>query len=119
MYVCLYVLQFYCVALCVDVLYAFVWLMVIVCSLCTSHGLHYIHKSIALIITIGTSPTLSLFLPLCLFLSLCLINSDYLQCFDTVGWAPGRASGLKKRSDEVLAWLSVWSEVQMIGIWSS
>jgi len=26
---------------------------------------------------------------------------------------------LKKLSDEVLAWLSVWSEVQMICIWSS
>jgi len=25
----------------------------------------------------------------------------------------------KKLSDEVLAWLSVWSEVRMIGIWSS
>jgi len=25
----------------------------------------------------------------------------------------------KKLSDEVLAWLSVWSEVQMICIWSS
>jgi len=30
-----------------------------------------------------------------------------LQCFDTVGWAAGRASG------GVLAWLSVWSEVHM------
>jgi len=28
-------------------------------------------------------------------------------------------SGLQKLSDEVLAWLSVWSEVQMICIWSS
>jgi len=36
-----------------------------------------------------------------------------------VGWASGRASGLKKLSDEVLAWLSVWSKVQMIWIWSS
>jgi len=25
----------------------------------------------------------------------------------------------KKLTDEVLAWLSVWSMVQMIGIWSS
>jgi len=25
----------------------------------------------------------------------------------------------KKLSDEVLAWLSVWSEMQMISIWSS
>ena len=34
-----------------------------------------------------------------------------LKCFDTVG---GR-----QESDEVLAWLSVWSKVQMICIWSS
>jgi len=34
--------------------------------------------------------------------------------------AAGRASGLwKKLSGEVLAWLSVWSEVQVICIWSS
>ena len=42
-----------------------------------------------------------------------------LQCFDTVGWAAGRASSLYKLSDEVLVWLSIWSEVQMICIWSS
>jgi len=40
-------------------------------------------------------------------------------CLDAVGWAAGRASGLLKLSDEVLAWLSVWSEVQLICIWSS
>jgi len=39
--------------------------------------------------------------------------------FNTVRWASGRASGLQKLCDEVLAWLSVWSEVQMICIWSS
>ena len=32
-------------------------------------------------------------------------------------WASGRASGLS--SDGVLAWLSVWSVVQVICIWSS
>jgi len=42
-----------------------------------------------------------------------------LQCSDTVGWASGRASGLKKMTDGVLVWLSVWSEVQIICIWSS
>jgi len=36
-----------------------------------------------------------------------------LRCFDAVGWAAGRASGLyKKLSGGVLAWLSPWSEVQ-------
>jgi len=35
-------------------------------------------------------------------------------------WLGGRkASGLQKLSDEALAWLSLWSEVQMICIWSS
>ena len=43
---------------------------------------------------------------------------DCLQCFDAVGWAAGRASGLKKLSGGVLAWLSVWSEVQTC-IWPS
>jgi len=42
-----------------------------------------------------------------------------LQCLDTVGWASGRASSCKKMSGEVLAWLSVWSVVQIICIWSS
>jgi len=42
-----------------------------------------------------------------------------LQSFDAVGWAAGRASDLKKLSGELLVWLSVWSEVQMIWIWSS
>ena len=31
---------------------------------------------------------------------------DVFQCFGTVVWAAGRASGLSKLSDEVLAWLS-------------
>jgi len=34
-----------------------------------------------------------------------------LQCFDDVGWATGRASGLQKLSGGVLAWLFVWSNV--------
>jgi len=42
----------------------------------------------------------------------------FLQCFDTVGWVAGRASGLQKLSGGVLAWLSVWSEVQTC-IWLS
>ena len=42
-----------------------------------------------------------------------ILHTSCLQCFGTVGWASGRASGRKKLSCEVLAWLSVWSEVQM------
>jgi len=57
-------------------------------------------------------PVLSLYIPFsALFYS--------LQCFDTVGWASGRASGLQKLTDEVLVWLSVWNEVQIVCIWSS
>ena len=41
-----------------------------------------------------------------------------LQCFDAVGWVAGRVSGRKKLSGGVLAWLSVWSEVQTC-IWPS
>jgi len=37
---------------------------------------------------------------------------------DAVGWAAGRASGCKKLSGVVLAWLSAWSEMQ-ICIWPS
>jgi len=37
-----------------------------------------------------------------------------LQCLDTVDWASGRASSLYELSDEVLMWLSVWSEVQTV-----
>ena len=41
------------------------------------------------------------------------VNVSCLQCFDAVGWAAGRASGLyRKLSGGVLALLSVWSEVQ-------
>jgi len=60
-----------------------------------------------------------------------------LQCIDAVGWAAGRPSqgshwpgkpgkpgklGSRKamiwRVKELLAWLSVWSKVQTICIWS-
>ena len=33
------------------------------------------------------------------------VLNDCLQCFDTVGWAAGRASGLYKKSGGVPAWL--------------
>jgi len=48
-----------------------------------------------------------------LFLQCCC-----LQCIGTVGWASERASGLWKLSHEVLVWLSVWSELQIVCIWS-
>jgi len=55
------------------------------------------------------------------FFKFCVRVSFCLQCFDADGWASGRASRLykKKFSDEMLAWLSVCSVVQMICIWSS
>jgi len=57
--------------------------------------------------------------------NMCFTNGLYLltyvlvslQCFDTVGWAPGRAPGLWKLSDEVLVWLSACSEVQTFHIY--
>jgi len=42
-----------------------------------------------------------------------------LQCFDTVGWRQEEHPARKKLNDGVLAWLSVWSVVQLICIWSS
>jgi len=36
-----------------------------------------------------------------------LAIKSFLQCFDTVAWVAE-----KKQSGGVLAWLSVWSEVQ-------
>ena len=57
--------------------------------------------------------------------SYCLLTSCLYSCrilllyFDAVGWVAGRISGLWKLTDGVLAWLSVWSEVQMICIWFS
>ena len=41
-----------------------------------------------------------------------------LQCFDAVGWAAEGHPACKKLSGGVLAWLSVWSEVQTC-IWPS
>jgi len=37
------------------------------------------------------------------------------QCFDAVGWAAGRKGiwTVKKLSGGMLAWLSVWGEVQI------
>ena len=49
----------------------------------------------------------------------CCWKFGCFQCFNTVGWASGRACGRQKLSDEVLVWLSGWSEVQIVCIWSS
>jgi len=40
-----------------------------------------------------------------------------LQCFDTVGCQEEHPA-CKKMGGEVLVWLSVWSEVQIVCIWS-
>jgi len=47
------------------------------------------------------------------------ITITCLLCFDAVGWAAGGHPVCKKLSGEILALLSVWSEVKMICIWSS
>ena len=56
---------------------------------------------------------------ICRGFMLCCYCGICLQCFDTVGWVSGRASGLWKLSDEVLVWLYVGSEVQIACIWYS
>jgi len=51
-------------------------------------------------------------------MNLCHCHPIYcLQWLNTVVWMPGRASGLWKLSD-ILAWLSVWSKVHIVCIWS-
>jgi len=46
-------------------------------------------------------------------------NPKFCLQFDIVGLASGSASSLYKMSDLVLVWLYVWSEMQMIHMWSS
>jgi len=46
-----------------------------------------------------------------------LMSWDCLQNFDAVSWCQEEHPACKKSCDEVLTWLSVWSEVQMICIW--
>jgi len=41
-------------------------------------------------------------------------RSTCFHCFDTVGWAQEGYPGCKKLSGGVLAWLSAWSEVQLM-----
>jgi len=47
-----------------------------------------------------------------------LFSSVFSALTLLVGWQDGHPAR-KKLSDEVLTWLSVWSEVQMVCIWSS
>ena len=70
----------------------------------------------------GSRPTGGSTLLPCMLYQLCfsLVSlNGCLQCLDTVGWASGRVPDLYKLSDGVLVWLSVWSEVQIVGMWSS
>ena len=46
-------------------------------------------------------------------------HKTHLQCFNTVELGSEEHPACKNFGDEVLAWLSVWSEVQMMCIWSS
>jgi len=39
----------------------------------------------------------------------CHSSEHCLQCFDAVGWAAGKPSGLKKLSGGVLVWLAAWA----------
>jgi len=42
-----------------------------------------------------------------------------LQFLDTIDWHQKENPACKKLSDEVLVWLSVWSQVQTICTWQS
>jgi len=53
----------------------------------------------------------------CNYYTVKLQNSAFSALTLLVGWQEGHPAR-KNLSDEVLAWLSVWSEVQMICIWS-
>jgi len=60
--------------------------------------------SIALLAVLIESDVLIIFYNICcLLVTFCAWHR--LQCFDTVGWSAGRASGLLILSGEVLAWL--------------
>jgi len=54
----------------------------------------------------------------CMNIFLFCVYTLCLQSFDAVGWAAGMAENCRKLSGGVLAWLSVWSDVQ-ISIWPS
>jgi len=49
----------------------------------------------------------------------CVLYLFCLQLFDTVVWHQEEHPALKKLSDEVLVWLSVYNKEQMICMWSS
>ena len=51
-----------------------------------------------------------------LFLSVIIVLLFCLQCSDTVGGHQEEHPACKNLSDEVLVWLSVWSNVQIICI---
>jgi len=51
-------------------------------------------------------------------ISMCVCVSVCLQCFDAVVWVADVHPACKNLSGEVLAWLSVWNEVQTC-IWPS
>jgi len=48
-----------------------------------------------------------------------MIRFKCLQCSDTADWRQEEHPACKILSDEVLAWLFIWSKVQMSSIWSS
>jgi len=43
----------------------------------------------------------------------------FVSCLTLLVWQQEGYPACKKLSDEVLAWLSVWSEVPIVCVWSS
>jgi len=43
----------------------------------------------------------------------------FVSCLTLLVWQQEGHPACKKLSDEVLAWLSVWSEVPIVCVWSS
>ena len=85
----------------------------------TNHSNCTLHTWLASFCRQWFNPWFKLYCSFCHSLPKPHISHNYLQCFDTVGWHQEEHPTCKKLNDEVLAWLSVCSEVQMICIWSS
>ena len=71
---------------------------------------------------LGYKCLFTLFLFLIFGAAICANKDVYIlpdQCLDIVGRASGRAFGLWILSDRVMMWLSVWSKMYIVCIWSS
>jgi len=86
------------------------------CLLFATHA-HTLTACFAVVSRLSSSLSLNSLLGTLIFYLKVTHSSDHshlcLQCSDAVGWATGRASGLKKLSGGMLAWLSLWGKAQI------